>query len=593
MKQQILCSLFGLILHLTMLRGNAQVSQGGLPLSLQESIDGISIPVSYYLAPDWEAQLAKEHSLPAETTFFRSLVGGLIVATDFGFPQSGSFSSAKDGSMVWQGIIHIDNAPAIGLLFDQFHLPKGVKLYLANGSKKQVAGAFDSQNNDISGKFAIDVVQGSDVWIELNIAPGVVPDDIFLHIDRAMVMHRGIEHLAQYSGYQPIDQMDDDLNGQSSVCTINAICPQGAGYAANRKATVQTVQPVGNLVELCSGTLVNNTANTLESCKPLLLTAGHCEGTGSMNSDDFAQVMVRFNFERSTCDYSGATNGVTMTGVYIRARSVFNGSFPINDFMVYELRQAIPASYDVVLSGWNKSDTVQQSVVLPEKFIGFHHPAGDNKKLSTSQQISGSGGFWNVNFEEGYASGGSSGSGLFDGDGLLIGIASFAGGPVQDSCRFNALNEEVWTTNGILYQKLSYSWEYMPQETAANRRLKPWLDPLNTGVTQLGALSGCISTSTGAPSNIEKGNDEFGAALSVFPNPSIDGLISLRYNLKKVGQLQISVIDLNGKIVFKHTIINALFGVQSLNMQSLANGMYMVKIAGTTGFTTKKLMIHK
>lgn len=593
MKQQILCPLLGLILAMTVLRGNAQISQGGLPLSLQKSIDGIAIPVSYYLASDWEAQLAKEHSLRAETTFSRPFVGGLIVATDFGFPQSGNFSSLEDGSMVWQGIIHVENAPAVGLLFDQFRLPKGVKLYLTNANKKQVAGAFDSKNNDSSGKFAIDAIQGANVWIELNIAPGVNPDDILLHIDRAMAMHRGIEHLSQYSAHQPIDLMDDDLNGQSSVCTINAICPQGAGYAANRKATVQTVQPVGNQVELCSGTLVNNTANTLESCKPLLLTAGHCEGTGSVDNDDFAQVMVRFNFERSTCDHSGTTNGVTMTGVYIRARSVFNGPFPINDFMVYELRQAIPASYDAVLSGWNKSDTVQQSVVLPEKFIGFHHPAGDNKKLSTSQQISGSGGFWNVNFEEGYASGGSSGSGLFDGNGLLIGIASFAGGPVQDSCRFNALNEEVWTIHGILYQKLSYSWDYMPQETAANRLLKHWLDPLNTGVTQLDALSGCISTSTGTPSNLEKGNDELGAALSVFPNPSTDGRISLQYNLKKTEQLQVTVIDLNGKIVFEHTINNALSGVQSLNMPALANGLYLVKVSGAGGFATKKLMISR
>ena len=226
----------------TGLNASAQLSQGGIPLSIQYKAALNQVPVSSYAAPDWDAFLASEKAMKPEQQFSSPFIVALNASADFGFPQSGQMEVATDGSRIWRGVISIDNAPAIGLTFDKYALPKGVKLFVTNENKKQIAGAFDASNNDESGTFVIDAIQGSKVFVELNIAPGVNTDDIKLHIDKALVFHRAIEHLKPYliAGESTLDQYDGQLNGLSSVCMINAICATGDYVANPRKSTVQS-----------------------------------------------------------------------------------------------------------------------------------------------------------------------------------------------------------------------------------------------------------------------------------------------------------------------------------------------------------------
>lgn len=588
----------------------AQISHGGLPLSFRNTGIIAPVQVNNYTNPDWQAQLLKESQLSGEARFSSPLIGGLVSAADFGFPQSGSFTTLKDGTQIWQGLIRMEDAPAIALYFDRFQLPKGVQLFLYNENKQQVAGAFDATNNDASGRFAIDVIQGAQVFVELNIAPGVRLADIEMHIDKALVMHRGNEHLLQYTTVQEqtIDQLDGQLNGRSSVCMINAICPLGADYINNRKATVQTIQQSGNAASLCSGTMVNNTANTAENCKPLLLTAAHCEGSGSLDTNAFAQIMVRFNFERSTCDNSGTTDGATMTGVRIRSRAQLTGSSAsqINgDFLVYELRQTIPQAYGAVLSGWNRSNSLTQTLTSPKQFTGFHHPGGDNKKLSVSQEISsrnstGGGGAnangnrWRVNIASGYVAGGSSGSGLFDGDGYLIGIASTAGeiNPPA-SCQINSNGEEVMAMSRVNYQKLWHAWEYSVDGTADNRRVKPWLDPVNSGVEQLRPLTAqCTEIGEELPTSIREADRYLDHAIELYPNPSRGEVFNVQVNLKQEEDLQVVLMDINGRILKEQKLHKVKSGLIPVSTGQLSAGLYMVKIVSSQAYTTKKLIVQ-
>lgn len=586
----------------------AQISQGGLPRSFSYSDILTPVPINTYASPDWKAQLRKESETSDEARFSSALVGGLVSAADFAFPRSGSFTSLKEGGMIWRGMISIEDAPSIALYFDQFELPKGVRMFVYNENRKQVAGAFDAGNNDASGKFAIDVVQGAKVFVELNIDAAVDPEAIKLHMDKAVVMYRGNEHLLQYiSGEeQLIDQWDSQLNGRSSVCMINAICPLGNNYINNRKATIQTIQTSGNTASFCSGTLVNNTANTPENCKPLLLTAAHCEASGSLDTSAFSQILVRFNFERTTCDNSGTTNGLTMTGVRVRARShlISTSVSQINgDFMVYELRQAVPEHYNAVLSGWNRSNTITQSLTSPKQFTGFHHPGGDNKKLSVSQDVSsrnGTGGGanangnrWRVNITSGYVAGGSSGSGLFDGDGYLIGIASTAGemNPPA-SCQVSGNGATVQAMSRINYQKLWHAWEYNVDGTADNRRVKPWLDPLNSGVMQLGAVTAQCTPISEAPVSIHNAGNDLDKAIELYPNPSTDGKFSIQCNLKEQGDLQVVLMDINGRIIKAQKFTNVKSGVMPVSAGALQSGLYLVKISSANAYTVKKLIVQ-
>jgi len=477
-------------------------------------------------------------------------------------------------------------------------------MFLTNANKRKVGGGVFASNNPQSGRFAIDAVQGDQVLVEMNIDPAVDLDKIDLHINNFLVFHRAIEHLSQF--LSPVDALDNQLNGSSSVCSINAICPQGSNYVNSRKATVQTIDmsPDGGA---CSGTLINNTGNSTTNCTPYIITATHCQGTGSLADTAFDQMLVRFNFERPDCAGLAATNAVSMTGVNILSRANYDESWDVDqingDFMVYGLRQAIPASYGAILAGWDRNNSIATTVAAPKKFIGFHHPHGDNKKLTTSQSIqshtwpsaspSAAGTRWFQYISEGYLAPGSSGSGLFDGEGRLIGMASVASitNDVEDSCFFNRGGDDVYAMDLIWYDKLSHAWEYSVDGTADNRRVKPWLDPANTGVTTLDPV-----TSACAPIQstlVNKISSELDAAITVFPNPSYDGHVSLQYNLKAATDLQISVLDVTGRNVYNSSINRAGNGVKMLNLSTISNGIYIIKISDGAGYTSKKVIIGK
>lgn len=582
---------------------HAQISQGGLPLSMRQELPLNNAAVHRFVNPDWQEYLKGEKEQKAEQLFSKPLKVGLHVAADINFPEGGQMLTLSDGSMVWRSTIVIDGAPAIGFLFDRFQLPKGVKLFLTNENKRQVVGAFDASNDPASGRFAIDAVQGGTVFIEMNIEAGVNLEDIEMHIDNMLVFHRSIEHLDQF--IIPIDAIDQQLNGLSSVCNINAICPQGVNYAFSRRATVQTIDmsPGGGA---CSGTLVNNTANTTAACSPYIITASHCEGSGSLSNAAFDQMIVRFNFERPDCAGAVATDGRSMTGVNVFARANYHESWEVDeivgDFMVYQLREPIPAAYGAVLAGWNRNSNMATSVAAPKKFIGFHHPYGDNKKLTTSQSIqshawpsgnaSASGTKWFQVVREGYLGPGSSGSGLFDGDGRLIGIASVASlrGNADDSCFFNSNGGEVLPMDLIWYDKLSHGWEYTANGPDNNRRLKPWLDPANTGAMTIDPLtSPCDQVAT----SVNVLRDALTDAVSVFPNPSTNGKVTLQYNLERSADLSISVLDVTGRTVFSGQVKDALNGTKELELSNVPNGIYVVKLTSEIGQASKKIVISK
>ncbi len=602
-KHLLLCSA---MLSFTAWNNNiqAQISKAGIPLSMKEEVQLEHVPVHTFANPDWQAYQEQRKALTREQQFASPLPVGLHVATDLSFPSSGQLLTQPDGTRIWRTTILIEGAPAIGFLFDRFRLPEGVKLFLTNANKRQIAGAFDASNNPASGRFAIDAVQGGQIFVEMNIDPTVDLDKIEMHINNLLVFHRAIEHLSQF--LSPVDWLDNQLNGSSSVCSINAICPQGSNYVNSRKATVQTIDmsPGGGS---CSGTLINNTGNSTTNCTPYIITATHCQGSGSLADTSFDQMMVRFNFERPDCAGLTATNAVSMTGVNILSRANYDESWDVEqingDFMVYGLRQAIPASYGAVLAGWDRNSSLTTSVTAPKKFIGFHHPHGDNKKLTSSQSIeahswpsgtpSTSGTRWFQYISEGYLAPGSSGSGLVNGEGRLIGMASVAAitNNVPDSCFLNSTGEDVYAMYIIWYDKLSHGWEYTVDGTAANRRVQPWLDPANTGVTTLDPLTSACEPIQAT--SINKISSELDANITVFPNPSYDGNVRLQYNLKAAADLKIAVLDVSGRTVYNSNVDKAGSGSKTLNLSDLPNGMYIIKISDGIGYASRKVIIAK
>ncbi len=584
----------------------AQLSEARLPQSMLTQIGEQYIPQAKFALPDWK--VARERFEKEEANgngFSRPYLFGLPVATDLSFPASGTLVTLPGGKQVWRAQVKIEGAPAMGFYYDKFELPEGVSYFLSNENGKHILGAYTSKNNSEDLLFGNEAVQGGLVNLELDIEPGVKLSDIKLHINSILVYFRSYEYLNQYligdnDLGKPTDADDLHLEGSGSVCGINAICPLGVNYPMARKATVQTIYMTGSL---CSGTMINNTGNSAINCKQYLLTATHCEGDNSTGTTPFSQMLVRYNFEKKQCTSGPAASVNTLTGTNFRARANYVETNPpsINgDFLLLEVKSKIPDSWDVYFAGWNRATTVPATLTYPKRYIGFHHPAGDVKKVSVSDAISpdgeaggslGPGTHWQISpIDSGGVEGGSSGSGLFDGEGRLIGIASVAGNP-NPSCTATgpAGSNDAAFYRYVEYSKLSLDWDYSLDGADNSRKLKPWLDPNNTGVMTIDAVkSNCASTGSGITTHE---NNLLDNAIAISPNPTTNGKVTATVNFSESAPLIIDIYNIAGAKQASYNLGKVTKGNYTLDLSGYANGMYLIKFNNGNAIATKKVML--
>lgn len=582
---------------------HAQLGKGGLPESVQLRNIEQYVPVNPAVLPDWKSFQQKEKN-DAAAGISKPLTVALFTPTDISFPASGSIVTLDNGKRIWRSRVVISQAPAIGFYYDQFRLPEGVKLFVSNAGGTQTLGAFTSENNAEGGMFANEAVQGGTVNLEMDIEPGVNLSDIRFHINRAAVYFRSYEYLNQYADMQTLtaSAIDSALDGGSSVCMINAICPQGSNYATQRRAVAQELFVEDDGVGVCTGTMINNTGNTTASCKQYLLTASHCNPTSDTLSSKFDQTLVRFNFERAVCTGGVIPEGQTLSGVNFVARGMYAAPSPQDikgDFLLFELRQSIPTSWNVNLAGWNKDANIALTAASPKKFIGFHHPSGDTKKVSASQSIESvtvgvANSHWGTQLTEGYAAQGSSGSALFDGDGRLIGMLSI-GGPSQvpASCNVSVHGDAIDAMNVLAYSKLAFDWDYTLDGNNQRRKLKPWLDPANTGAVTINAVKSNCTALSGSGTSISTIDNELANSISVYPNPSTTGKVTAQINLQETADLTADVYDITGKKQQSLKLPKVRSGAFNIDLSTYANGMYIINFSNGSATTAKKVMLSR
>ncbi|MBK9190690.1 MAG: T9SS type A sorting domain-containing protein [Crocinitomicaceae bacterium] len=547
----------------------SQISEGGMPYSFTE--DGhflINYPYEIFelTAPDIEAVILEDELSDQKGKPYR--VG---INIPFPYQSGGSWETLPNGDRIWRLGIHIPDALALSLYFSSpVQIPEGGKLYVYNERRSQYVGAYTSRTPDF---YAMEMIQGDFITLEYY-----MPSDSYelpeLEISEVAYYYRGVgETIASFADGLSYDRVHGS-------CEVDAMCEEADGWEDQRDAAVRYTFVAGGTF-LCSGTVINNTAN---DCTPYILTANHC-GEPDATSDINNHVWY-FNYQRPNCTpgntskYSGAQSQ-TMSGGFFRASSSL-GTHPAGsaaemdgcDFALIELEEPIPTFYDAYFAGWNRNATP-----VATSGVCFHHPAGDEKKISTysTNLVSNTynGGWaqahWRVTWASttnghGVTEGGSSGSSLYDQEGYVVGHlsggSSFCSAP----------------TDPDLYGKFLKAWDQ--DGTTNSSKLAPWLDADGIGNTKQAGFNGIGCAIVGL--------DKIEAPkISVYPNPT-SSIINIDLSGFSGEEIIIQITDVSGKICFYY--IGIADNTLEVDLSVFENGVYLVNATTSTGNYISKVV---
>jgi lysyl endopeptidase len=434
------------------IHSQAQISHGGAPLNWpnETHLEDVSFITTEQLDYDLLA------SQDAVTDQYKEVPYrfGYEHEVSYSFENTGRWILDTDANLaIWQLGIECPGALSISLLFSEFQIPKGGKLFIWSADRTEYIGSFTHLNNNKNGQLATGLVHGDKVVVEYIIPMdseemGQITIGQIVHGYRSFLNSKMVQEAYQQRG--PF--------GNSDNCHVNVNCPEAVDWQIEKRAVAIICE--GGF-GLCTGAMVNNTAN---DGTPYFLTANHC--TQGANE---ANWVFYFNHEATNCNGSTGPTNQSISGGSVVANNA--GS----DFALLLLNDTPPASFNVQYAGWDATD--DESAV--QSAVCIHHPSGDVKKISwendapyhsvgNSAQV-----WWIDNWEVGVTEPGSSGSPLFNQDHRIIG--QLFGG--ASACNGTSGNGQY-----DFYGRFGVSWD---TGTLASTRLRDWLDPGNTGTLVL------------------------------------------------------------------------------------------------------------
>lgn len=461
-------SSFILLLLLIPMAANAQIQQGGQPLAGQIEFPKSNLELfEQTIALNEEQEALRNQILTGETPSGQAMQAGFSIPLNYNPVTDGIWTNLGDSLWVWRLQLEVEKARSLGVILEDFQLENTSKLYIYNKDVSFHVGAFTEKNNNPQNLLSVQTIPGETIIIEYQepIQPGT---EKFTHSS-----FRIAELIYIVNGFSLSDEKG---TGNADDCMINVNCSEGDAWQFQKRGVARLLMRVSNSWFWCSGSLINNTK---QDGTPYLLTADHCGYDASFFDRQVWQFY--FNLEKPECSNIGAPMQNALFGCELVSRAPLDGG---SDFKLLRLFDDPPIAWRPYFNGWDINDIPAWSGV------GIHHPAGDVKKISTFDGgvVSGGGNFssgevmapnsaWRFSFvptENGFSvtQGGSSGSPMFNQDGLIVGTLS--GG--SSSCS---------NPNGTnIYGKMSFHWDQYDE--IHQLQLKPHLDPVNSGVTTLG-----------------------------------------------------------------------------------------------------------
>ncbi|WP_298422604.1 trypsin-like peptidase domain-containing protein [uncultured Kordia sp.] len=383
---------------------------------------------------------------------------------DYGITNAGKWHTLPNGDRIWRINFVSPDALTMNLIFDQYNIPKGAKVYIYNDDHSEILNEFTHLHNNPEEILGTWMLHGESLWIEY-FEPKKVSGQGRLNIGN--VVH----------GYRTVEMYDDanpEALNDSGACNVDVNCDISSFNSDAHNIKEGVKKSVAMLVTggsgFCTGALVNNTDN---DGTPYFLTANHCLG-GSVSGWAF-----RFNWASDESVADCATNAPSVDNSFIQTASgaILRASNSKSDMALLEITDVAffsTNSADLVWAGWNRSTTDVPSLV-----VGVHHPSGDIQKVCVDTDgayrntilFNGNPAteIWHIDaWDLGVTEPGSSGSPLFDQDGLIIGKLS---GGYAACSGTNDNNLEDW------YGRFGISWDF---SAINSQQLKFWLDPAGT-----------------------------------------------------------------------------------------------------------------
>ncbi len=430
---------------------NAQIRVKAVPLAISEKLSN-NIPVVVLKVKKLVA-FENRGANPAPLFAGRTI--------PFGPKQlhKGLWVQTVKGQNIWRLKIKVENARQLNIYFTGFRLlPDDLLfIYTPRGQKTQSAITADNDGPYL----ATEIVEDNELMLELDRQSGrqVLPFKI-----------------VEIGVIEPENERDF---GGAGPCEIPVNCSESRNFRQQKNGVARILVKEGSGLFWCTGSLINN---AYYDGKEYFLTANHCgENAGQA---DYSNWLFYFNFESPDCSRPSSPPEIhSLSGAKLLA-SAPNSTSSGSDFKLLLLNKAIPQSYSPYFNGWDKSGNISNSGVT------IHHPEGDIKMISTystsliptryyGSESNTAGYYWKVQWAKtenghGVTEGGSSGSPLFNSNGLIIG--ALTGG--EASCEKSSSPD--------YYGRFSISWH--PQGSDSTGQLDYWLNPSNSKIPDV--LSG-------------------------------------------------------------------------------------------------------
>jgi lysyl endopeptidase len=421
----------------------AQISFGGQPLEIPsfKSTDKLLISAFVLNIDPSKIEEFDKHSL----TDFKTFRFAYPVEVHLNMQNSGSWGEF-DGHRIWNLRISSPGALSLNLIFSEFEIPDGARLFLFNADKTIVRGAYTSQNRHRLGGFSIFPIETDELILQYEEPIGIQ--------QRGCIEIRQIAH-----GYKSLMAKGNERRplGLSGSCNVNIHCDTNSPLDKQARSVCRILTKG---IEYSTGTLINNTMN---DGTPYLLGAYH-----AFDSLVVAQTAVfQFLYESPGCYDVDGDNSFTLSGSTAVAWS------DSADFILLRLDKVPPPSFRPYYSGWDASKT------RPLNSYTLHHPKADVKKISYDKDICDSmsynvrmfsNGFWRVaNWEIGTTEAGSSGGALFSQNQRIVGTLT-GGSAACDK------------PEADYFARFDYQYN---KSNNIEKQLKHWLNPNNTSAISI------------------------------------------------------------------------------------------------------------